>query len=204
MSPFLKLFANPSLAETLGLFLLNPETEFCQSAIVKKTHHALVQVQRAVKTLEEIGLVSSERRGRMVYYKAIRSHPGFEDLKRLFLKTIVIGDCIRDAFGPMAEKIDWAFIYGSVASGQESADSDIDLFIIADLTLKELSKALGPLSRNLGRELNPILLKKEEFLKRVQNNDHFVAEIVNVSKIWLIGDEDEFKNMVKRRKNKSS
>ena len=55
MTPFLKLFANPSLAETLGLFLLNPEKEFYQSDIVKKTGHALMQVQRALKILEEIG-----------------------------------------------------------------------------------------------------------------------------------------------------
>lgn len=204
MIPFLKLFANPSLAVTLSLFLMNPEDEFYQSDIVKKTGHALVQVQRAVKILEEIGLISSERRGRMVYYKAVRYHPGFEDLKKLFFKTITLGENIRKSLDQFHKKIEWAFIFGSVAKGNESADSDIDLFIIADLSLRELSKVLGPLSRELRRDVNPILLEKDEFIKRIMENDHFITEVVLAPKIWLIGDENEFENMVKRRKAKNS
>lgn len=204
MNPFLKLFANPSLAETLGLFLLNPEEEFYQSDIVKKTGHALMQVQRALKTLEEIGLISSVKRGRMVYYKATRTHPGFEDLKKLFFKTIGLGENISKALRPFHNKIDAAFIFGSIARGNESTDSDIDLFIIADLTLRELSKALGPLSKELQRELNPVLFSRDEFLKRILEKDHFIAEVINKNKIWIIGDENEFKNMVKRRKTEGS
>ena len=49
MDSIVKLFANPSLVEILTLFLLNPEEEFYQSDIVKKTHKALMQVQRALK-----------------------------------------------------------------------------------------------------------------------------------------------------------
>ena len=200
MTPFLKLFANPSLAETLGLFLLNPEEEFYQSDIVKKTGHALMQVQRALKILEEIGLISSVKRGRMVYYKVVRTHPGFEDLKKLFFKTIGLGDSIRKGLMPFRSRIDAAFIFGSIARGNESIDSDIDLFIVADLTLRELSKALGPLSKDLQRELNPVLFSQDEFLKRISDKDHFMTEIVNTPKIWIIGDENEFKNMVERRK----
>jgi predicted nucleotidyltransferase len=202
MNPFLKLFANPSLAETLGLFLLNPEEEFYQAHIVKKIGHGLIQVQRALKILEEIGLISSLKRGRMVYYRAIRTHPGFEDLKKLFFKTLALGESIRKALMLFHSKIYWAFIFGSVARGDESTDSDIDLFIIADLTLRELSKALGPLSKELQRELNPILFSREEFLKRFSDKDHFIIEVTNAKKIWILGDENEFKNMVKEEKLK--
>ena len=204
MTPFLKLFANPSLAETLGLFLLNPGEEFYQSDIVKKTGHALMQVQRALKILEEIGLISSVKRGRMVYYKAVRTHPGFEDLKKLFFKTVGLGDSIRKALMPFYNKINAAFIFGSIARGDESTDSDIDLFIIADLTLRELSKALGPLSKELQRELNPVLFSRDEFLKRISDKDHFMTEIVNTPKIWIIGEKNEFENMVKRRKTEGA
>ena len=59
---------------------------------------------------------------------------------------------------PFHNKINAAFIFGSIARGDESTDSDIDLFIIADLTLRELSKALGPLSKELQRKSNPVFL----------------------------------------------
>lgn len=199
MNTFLKLFANPSLAETLGLFLLNPEEEFYQSDIVKKTGHALMQVQRALRILEEIGLISSVKRGRMVYYKTVRTHPGFEDLKNLFFKTVGLGENIRAALAPVLNKIDYVFIFGSVAKNEESITSDIDLFIIAKIGLRELTKFLSPLGRGLQRELNLVVFDPNEFQKRVLNKDHFLEEMIDSKKIWIIGGENEFKKLVKRR-----
>lgn len=204
MNPLIKLFANPSLVEVLNLFLLNPEEEFYQSDIAKKTDKALMQVQRALKILKEIGLISSKQRGRMVYYKAIRSHPAFDDLKNLFLKTIALGESIRQALTPLSKKICSAFIFGSVAKGSESLDSDIDLFIIADFTLRELSKALSPLSKKLRRELNPVIFNSQEFQKRISEKDHFLLEIISAPKLWIIGNENELKQLVKGRKAKAS
>ncbi len=204
MDPIVKLFATPSLVEILNLFLLNPEEEFYQSDIVKKTNKALMQVQRALKTLKEIGLISSIQHDRMVYYRAVRSHPAFEDLKHLFLKTLSLGESVRQALRPFNDKIHSAFIFGSVAKGNESLDSDLDLCLIADLTLLELAKALGPLSRKLKRELNPVIFKRSEFQKRILEKDHFLIEVVAAPKLWIIGNEDEFKQLVKRRKTKAS
>jgi uncharacterized protein len=204
MNPILKLFANPTLAETLSLFLLNPETEFYQSDIARKTQKALMQVQRALKILKEIGLISSVQRGRMMYYRAIRTHPAFEDLKNLFLKTIALGDSVRQALKPLRDKILVAFIFGSIARGDESIESDIDLFIIADMTLRELSKALGPLSKKLQRELNPVVFAQREFQKRLSEKDHFLIEVLSSPKLWIIGNENELKQLAKGRKAKVS
>ena len=115
-----------------------------------------------------------------------------------------LGDSLRKALMPFHAKIDAAFIFGSIARGNESTDSDIDLFIIADLTLRELSKALGPLSKELQKELNPVLFSRDEFLKRISDKDHFMTEIVNTPKIWIIGDKNGFENMVKRRKTEGA
>ncbi len=202
MDPILKLFANPTLVKILSLFLVNPEEEFYQADIAKKTDKALMQVQRGLKILKEIGLISSIQRGRMVYYKAVRTHPVFEDLKKLFLKTIALGEGIHQALAPFQKKINLVFIFGSVAKGDESVDSDIDLFIIGDLTLRELSKSLIPLSKRLQRELNPVVFGQSEFQKRISEKDHFLIEVINSPKLWIIGNEHEFKQMVKRRKVK--
>lgn len=197
MNSILKLFANPTLAEILSLFLLNPEDEFYQSDIARKTDKALMQVQRALKTLKEIGLISSAHSGRMIYYRIVKDHPAFEDLKNLFLKTIALGEGIRRSLLPFQNKVCLAFIFGSVASSNESAISDIDLFVIADLTLRELSKALAPLSRGLHRELNPVIFDKKEFQKRISTKDHFLIKVLSSPKIWIIGNDNDLKHLVK-------
>ncbi len=106
MSPILKLFATPTLAEILSLLFLNSEGELYQLDIAKRIGKGLIQVQRSLKILEEVGLVSTSRQGRMIYYKIVKTHPAFEDLKRLFLKTISLNDRIREALLPFHGNID--------------------------------------------------------------------------------------------------
>ncbi|MBS3905038.1 MAG: nucleotidyltransferase domain-containing protein [Simkania sp.] len=204
MSSLFKLFANPTLVETLSLFLLNPEEEFYQSLLVRKTGKALMQVQRALKTLKEVGLIASEHQGRMVYYKAVKTHPIFQDLKKMFLKTVSLGEGIRRALLPIQNKISIAFIFGSVAKDTESLDSDIDLFIVGDLTLRELIKSLSPFSKGLQRELNPVIFETLEFKKRVLEKDHFLVEVIGSPKLWILGNENDLKRLVKGRKTKGS
>ena len=204
MSSILKLFANPTLAEILGLLFLNPDEEFYQLDLAKRTQKALIQVQRALKILEEIGLVSSTRRGRMIYYKIVKSHPAFEDLKRLFLKTISLDESIRQALLPLGEDIQAAFIFGSIARVDESPDSDIDLFIITDVSLREIMKVLSPLSKELSRELNPVVFGFEEFQNKTSKKDHFLLEILHSPKLWIVGNDKTLKQMATGRQAKKT
>jgi len=195
MSSFLKLFASSALAEILSFFLLNPDEEFYQSDIAKRTNKALMQVQRNLKRLEEIGLISSIYRGRMVYYKAIRTHPAFEDLKSMFLKTISFGTYLEEALEPSKDKIHLAWIYGSLAEGNEIATSDIDLFIIGNFTMREIAKIIGPVSRKLGREVNPVIMQLKEFKNKMGSGDHFLKKVIKKTKIWLIGNEEKLRHL---------
>ena len=88
LSPLAELFPNPALVKVRSLFLLHPEEEFYRRGIAETTGNKLLQVERALKRIERAGLVTKTKRGNMVYYIADRMHPAFEDLKRVFLKTV--------------------------------------------------------------------------------------------------------------------
>ncbi len=191
LSTLAELFPNPALVKVLSLFLLHPEKEFYQRGIAESTGNALLQVQRALKRIEHTGLVTKTKRGNMVYYKADRMHPAFEDLKRVFLKTIALGDALREALAPLADKVKLAFIFGSLAQGKETAQSDIDLFLIGELSLRETTKVIGSIVPELGREFNPVVYPIKEFKKKARENHHFITEVIRNPKIWLIGNEDE-------------
>jgi predicted nucleotidyltransferase len=191
LSTLAELFPNPTLVKVLSLFLLHPEKEFYQRGIAETTGNALVQVQRALKRIERTGLVTKTKRGNIVYYKADRMHPAFEDLKRVFLKTVALGDVLREALVPLADKVKLAFIFGSLAQGRETAQSDIDLFLVGELSLRETTKLLASVVSELGREFNPVVYPSEEFKKKARENHHFITEVIKGPKIWLIGNEDE-------------
>lgn len=191
LSTLAELFPNPTLVKVLSLFLLHPEKEFYQRGIAETTGNALVQVQRALKRIERTGLVSKTKRANIVYYQADRMHPAFEDLKRVFLKTVALGDVLREALAPSADKVKLAFIFGSLAQGRETAQSDIDLFLVGELSLRQTTKLLASIVSELGREFNPVVYPPEEFKKKARENHHFITEVIKGPKIWLIGNEDE-------------
>lgn len=199
LSTLAELFPNPALVKVLSLFLLHPETEFYQRGMAESTGNALLQVQRALKRIERTGLVTKTKRGNMVYYKSDRMHPAFEDLKRVFLKTVALGDALREALAPLADKVKLAFIYGSLAQGKETAQSDIDLFLVGELSLRETTKILGSIVPELGREFNPVVYPPEEFKKKARENHHFINEVIRGPKIWLIGNEDELGKLAEGR-----
>ncbi|WP_411161777.1 nucleotidyltransferase domain-containing protein, partial [Chromohalobacter sp. HP20-39] len=45
-------------------------------------------------------------------------------------KTSGLADVLAEALIPCSDQIDAAFVFGSVARGQEVADSDVDVMVI--------------------------------------------------------------------------
>jgi uncharacterized protein len=190
------LFPSRTLVDVLMLLVLHPDEDFYQREISVRTGSNLLLAQRALRRVEAAGLVTKTTRGNRAYYRVRRDSPAYEDLKRLLLRTVGLGDALRDALAPLEGKLSLAFVYGSVARGEESAASDIDLFAVGEISLRAASSVLGPAGRGLGREVNPILYTPQELRARVRAGDRFVAEVLAGAKIWLIGDDDELARVV--------
>lgn len=195
MNPFIKLFPSPSFVAVLTVFLEHPEEEIYQSLIVETTKCALIQVQRALKRLEETGLITRAKSGNRIYYKANRLHPAFEDIKRALFKTVLFGDLLKETLDSLKGKIQFSFIYGSIARGEENFSSDIDLFIVGDLGMRDIASLLGSVGSDIGREINPTVYPIHEFKRKIKEKNLFLEEIIHKPKIWLIGDESEFAKM---------
>ena len=88
-----------------------------------------------------------------------------------------IADRLRESYG--AERV---LVYGSVARGEQTEDSDIDLLVIAP-TKERFFERMGSvqaLVRDLGHgmPLAPIVLTPEELATRLDRGDQFVEEMV--------------------------
>lgn len=195
MDPFSKLFPNQSFVKVLSLFLSRPDEQFYQADVVVFSKCALIQAQRALMRLVETGLVNKKKSGARFYYIANQKHPVFEDIKSAFYKTILFGEQLKAALIKANQDIHYGFIYGSLASGKESVRSDIDLFIVGDLGIRDVAEVLSEVSSELGREINPTVYSLDEFILQLKKKNSFILEVIRSPKIWLIGDEGEFKRM---------
>ena len=107
----------------------------------------------------------------------------------MVFKTTGIGQTLKDHLAELGQ-IDQAFIYGSVAKGDEGANSDIDLLIVGEVELSRLRRLLRNLERRLGREINETVYGKGEFIQRQQEGDAFLLRVLSGPKIVLIGQGD--------------
>jgi len=193
-----ELFSSQARVAILNLFLANPENRFYMREIASLTRQAVRAVQRELPKLEAIGLLDQTVDGNRKYYQVNKDCPIFPELKSIFLKTVGLGDALRGYLDQVEGAIQVAFIYGSYAKGEESTTSDIDLFVIGSITAKELSRLLAPVQSELCRQINPVVMGRQEFQEKVAAKNHFVISLLGEPKIFLIGNEDELDRLVER------
>ena len=189
------LFPSPVLVNVLCLFPTRPERSFYQREIAETTGHSLLQVQHALERIEKTDLISREKNGNRVYYQAKRAHPAFYDLQQAFLKTDALADSLQQALESISNQLELAFVFGSLAKGNATAESDIDLFLLGKISLKEVSAAMAEVTDNLKREFNPVIKTQSNYRERLREENRFALELMDTPKIWLKGTQDEFRAM---------
>jgi predicted nucleotidyltransferase len=127
----------------------------------------------------------------MSYYQANVDSPLFPDLRGLLLKTAGLIDVLAEALKPVASKLAAAFVYGSLASGDEQSDSDVDLMIVGTLRLADLALSLRRARDLLSREINPTTYTLAEFNKKRAAKDHFLTNVLSKPKLFILGNENE-------------
>ncbi len=156
-------------------------------------------VQRELKTLTGAGILTRTAKGKQVYYQANPQCPVFAELKGLILKTAGMGDILKTALAPLAERIRIAFIYGSLARSEESKRSDVDIMIIGDVSFADIVAALSPAQQNLNREINPSVYPVKEFEDKLSKGHHFLQSVFEGDKWFLIGGEHDLARLANQR-----
>jgi len=155
-------------------------------------------VQQELKKLSRLELVTNNRDGNRLYYKANKDHPLYPEIRNIVLKTIGLVDTIQEALDQSSD-IECAFVFGSIARHDETAHSDIDLMVIGTVGLREVTTMLSGLSVTIGREINPHVMSSKEFVKRRKQGDHFITSILQQPKIFVRGNENDFAAMGRAR-----
>jgi predicted nucleotidyltransferase/predicted transcriptional regulator with HTH domain len=180
-----KLFTSRTRVKLLTLFLMNPGKAFYVREIARATDENVNAVRRELANLEAIGLIQSERRGNAKYFQVNREMPLYHELSGMILKTEGIANVLQESLSELG--VDVAFLYGSFARGTAGAESDIDLFIIGEISEEKLILLMQEVEKKLSREINYVLFTRNEFEQRKKERDPFVTNVLKEPKIMLIG-----------------
>ena len=176
----------------LALIFSHPERSFYASEIMRNVRSGVGAVERELSKLERSGLVSVERIGNQKHYRANQAAPIFEDLRGLVEKTVGLAEPIKKSFELYADAIKSAFVYGSVAKGADTAQSDIDLMVIGDdLNYSDLYTAAQNVENKLRRKIHPLFLSPEDWQRKTSDKGSAFSKISHSPKIFIIGSEKD-------------
>ncbi|MDP2257262.1 MAG: transcriptional regulator [Polaromonas sp.] len=177
----------------LAVLYGNPDRSFYANEVIALAQSGTGAVQRELAALSEAGLLVVNKQSNQKHYQANAAAPVYEELRGLVFKTMGLADVLRAALAPLAAQIDCAFVYGSVAKQQDTAQSDIDVMAVSpSLGYADVFGALESVTTTLGRKVNPTLYTPADMAKRAAKDNALVTHVMKQPKIWLMGTEEKF------------
>ena len=189
MNILAQILSSQVRAEIFRLLFNGNKTAIHLRDLQRKSQLSIGTIQKEIGHLKELDLVIPERDGNRLYYTANTNHPLYTDICGLVEKTSGIVEKLKDVLGKIKE-VECAFIFGSLAKGEEKSHSDIDLIIIGDVGQRVLSSKFKEVTEQTEREINPHIYSMKSWKGKLKKKDHFIKTILNDKKIFLIGDKN--------------
>lgn len=169
-----------------------PERSYHLSELRRLTELGSASLQRELNRLADAGLILSERVGNLRRFQANPQSPVYRELIALTRKSLGAAPLLQEALQPIADQLEFAYIYGSIARETDTANSDIDLMLVGnDLSLNEILMLLLPVESQLGRKINPNCYTRLEYSKRLSEPDSFINRVLAQPILSLIGNANE-------------
>jgi predicted nucleotidyltransferase len=175
----------------LGILFGQPERRFQSAELIRLAGSGTGAVHRQLQRLVHAGLVTVTYDGNQKYYKAEKDSAVYPELHGLIVKTVGVVEPLRVALAPIADRIHLAFVFGSVAKGNEHGGSDLDLLVVTDaLAYADVYAALETAEHTLSRTINPTVFTRAEWKRKRSRKDSFAARITAQRRLFLIGADD--------------
>ncbi len=174
--------------KVLSLLYGKPDQSFYANEIARWAQVGKGSLMRELDRLQRAGVLTLSHKGNQTHYQANPNCPIYEELLGIVRKTFGIGEQLRAALAPVAGRLVWAFVYGSIAKGSDHVGSDIDLMLIGDdIGYGDVMESLLPVEERLGRSINPTIYTPADWLAKRAAGNSFVVRVSEQDKINLIG-----------------
>lgn len=167
----------------LAALVVHPERQYGTNELLAIGGSGVGAGRNVIKAFDRAGIIKKSARGNQVVYSIDVAHPIHPELRSICLKTFGMSDAVANELQQFADRIQTAFIFGSIVDGNERADSDVDLMIVGDLDVFELGEAIERLQSTLGRQIDLNLHTPDEW--RALATDRVIGKIMNGKRVII-------------------
>lgn len=176
----------PAVQRVIGATLLAPHKSFTLRELLRLADSGRGSAQKQIDRLVQFGvLVEDERRGKQRCIRANTEFVLYPELLAIARKSFAVREPLRESLKPFADQISKAFVFGSVAKGSDTTQSDVDLIVVGTPSLLELSEAMHQTEATLGRPINFSLYSENEW-KELIESDPVISQIAQGPSIKIL------------------
>lgn len=169
----------------LKYYFINPTAKHHINELARLLNVDAGNLYRKLQEFEAEGLFVSETDGNQRHFMINKKYSLFKELKKSFEVEHGLPDAIKEILKKI-KGIDEAYIFGSYGKKQLKSHSDIDVLLIGNHSAIEAKRAILPLEKVFGREINIIDLSKQEFNAKIAKKDEFILDIFSHRHLKLI------------------
>jgi len=190
-----KLMRSDAEVKTLGIVLFEDGLHLRE--IARRAGISPPEAKRELDNLVSLGIIKKQSRGNQVLFTPNTKCPFFNELRGIYIKTEGVAGQLRKSILDLRDA-KYAFIYGSMANGNFSEKSDVDVLIIGNINEEEVVRSISNSQKGVGREINWVLWSERDFANKLKENGSFINSLLKGKKIWLAGDYDEFERITSK------
>lgn len=182
-----ELFGSRGRVLVLAALADRPGEEMTPSEVARRQGLTVPDAAQQLARLEGLGLLESRRRGRLRLYRVREDFPLWPELRGMMVKSLGAAGVLREALARLDLRV--AAIFGSVARGEDTLASDVDLLVVGEVSAPELSAALDEAEAALGREVNPALYTEAGLREELQRGNAWLESVLRGEMLYLRGDK---------------
>jgi hypothetical protein len=157
---FTGLISSKTRIKLLVRFFFNPNTRSYLRELAKEFNVSTNSVREELNQLTKTELLTSQKSGRQVFYKANQKHPLFLDLKSMVGKVMGI-DQVIDGIVSRLGDLERAYLLDDYAEGKDTGI--IDLLLVGDIDQYHLNDLSRKTERYINRKIRSLVLSRDEF-----------------------------------------
>ena len=149
-----------------------------------RDQHSLWSVQQSLASLVGLGVVNSRTVGRAMVHTINEDHYTIQPLRVLLDPVTALREAVR---GVVGSNVDAVILFGSVARGEATADSDVDLVVLASPDWDDRTELEDVVSARLGNDCVVLVFTPEEFSRLAATGEEPVVADILSDGVLLLG-----------------
>jgi DNA-binding transcriptional ArsR family regulator len=154
------LITSKTRVKVLIRLFLNPDQRAYLRELAEEFDTAPSHIKGELQNLRQAGLLSADRNGRQIFYRANAQHPLFPELHSMVRKAMGMDRILESIIERLGE-LEEALLIDDYAQGKDTGL--VDLLLVGRVNRSNLDDLVAKTERYIERKIRTLVLSREEY-----------------------------------------